>query len=154
MATGKGTRRKRRRPWRWNRSPAAQAVAAAAATSLFCLGGWILFRRSLASLRIFSAVIWIGAGHRTALPDTAAGAAPCPGRAIAAESKGPFPVESALLVPEWRRGGGSRRRGETKRWMASCADGSSVAERPWLGEARRRRYLAGQLARLSGDKRG
>ena len=69
--------------------------------------------------RIFSAVIWIGAGHRTALPDTAAGAAPCPGRAIVAESKGPFPVESALLVPEWRRGGGSRRRGETKRWMAA-----------------------------------
>jgi len=96
--------------------------------------------------RIFSAVIWIGAGHRTASPDTAAGAAPCPGRAIAAESKGPFPVESALLVPEWRRGGGSRRRGETKRWMASCADGSSVAERPWLGEARRRRYLAGAVS--------
>ena len=55
--------------------------------------------------RIFSAVIWIGAGHRTASPDTAAGAAPCPGRAIVAESKGPFPVESALLVLEWRRGG-------------------------------------------------
>jgi hypothetical protein len=45
--------------------------------SLFCLGGWILgSRSSLASRGSFLAVIWIGARHRTASPDTAVGAAP------------------------------------------------------------------------------